>query len=155
MPSRSALLRFRLGGERFALRAETLIEVIPAVLPGALPFPAGVVAGSIVVRGELMALLDVRASLALPERAVTPADHYLVVASAGRTVAIVTEGVDDFASVDEAQLVPARMLSDRGPAGAKIAQLEDGTWAVLDLDAFLSAAQQAELDALLAAARDA
>lgn len=152
MPVRSALLRFRLGGERFALRAEAVIEVIPAVLPGALPFPAGVVAGSVVVRGQLMALLDVRESLALPARVIGASDHYLIVTTGARTYALVTEGVDDFASFEAAQLVPARMLSERGPAGANVAQLADGTWAVLDLEAFLSAAQQAELDAALSAA---
>ena len=151
MRSRSALLRFRLGGERFALRAEAVIEVIPAVLPGALPFVAGVVAGTAVVRGQLLALLDIRGALALPERAITAGDHYLVVTAGGRTYALVTEGVDDFANVEEAQLVPARMLSERGPAGAMVAQLADGTWAVLDLEAFLSAAEQVELAAALEA----
>ena len=92
------------------------------------------------------------AALALTERPIAASDHYLVVTTGGRTYALVTEGVDDFASVEEAQLVPARMLSERGPAGAKVAQLSDGTWAVLDLEAFLSAAQQAELDAAVEAA---
>lgn len=149
MLSRVSLLRFRLGGERFALRGEAVIEVIPAVAPGALPFRAGVVAGTVVVRGQLMALLDVRDTLALPSRAITPADHYLVVTTGPRTYALVTEGVDDFAGIEDAQLVPARMLSDRGPAGAKVAQLADGTWAVLDLAGFLTAAEEADLDAAL------
>ncbi|MDB4944684.1 MAG: putative chemotaxis protein CheW [Labilithrix sp.] len=154
MPPRSALLRFRLGGERFAIRATGVVEVIPAVAPGPLPFVAGVVAGAVVVRGALMALLDVRAALALPGPPLSSDDHFVIVALGGRTVALVTEGVEDFTAVDDHALVPARMLSERGPAGAHVAQLADGTWAVLDLDAFLTAAELVDLDRELASARE-
>lgn len=150
MTAAVALLRFRLGGERFAIRADSVVEVLPSAAVGSLPFPPGVVAGSLVVRGALLAVLDVRAALRLPERPLVLNDHFVVARTAGRTLVLVTEGVDDFFTASADSLVPARMLSERGPAGAKVAQLADGTWAVLDLGAFLDAAELQDLDVAIA-----
>jgi purine-binding chemotaxis protein CheW len=149
MGTRVGLLRFRLGGERFAIRAESVVEVVPSAAVAPLPFAAGVVAGALVVRGDLLPVFDVRGVLRLPERPVAVDDHFVVALAGGRTLALVTEGVEDLVTVGDETLVPAHLLSARGPAGANVAQLEDGTWAVLDLGAFLTAAEQQELDAVL------
>lgn len=150
MSSRVALLRFRLGGEHFAIRAESAIEIVPSALVGSLPFVAGVVAGTLVVRGQLLPVFDVRGVLGLPARPLALDDHFVVAVAGGRTLVLVTEGVDDLVTMDEASLVPAHVLSERGAAGAHVAQLTDGTWAVLDLRAFLTAAESQDLDGALA-----
>ena len=62
----------------------------------------------------------------------------------------VVSGTYWFFTASADSLVPARMLSERGSAGAKVAQLADGTWAVLDLGAFLDAAELHDLDVAIA-----
>lgn len=147
--SRQSLVTFRLGGERYALRASSVDEIVPAASIGPLPHAPGVVAGVLVVRGELMPVFEVRPSLGLPVRPVGANDHFVVARTRGRRVVVVTEGAEDVVGVEEAALTAARVLSERGPLGAFVARLEDGTSALLDLDAFLSAAERLELDAAL------
>jgi purine-binding chemotaxis protein CheW len=145
------LLTFSLARQRFALRASSVDTVVPAAAIGALPHAPGVVVGTLVVRGELLAVFDIRAALGLPIRPVRLADHFVVarMRSEARRVVLVTEGVEDLRKVPASALVPSRDLVERGTLTAFIAKLEDGTCAIVDLDGFLSAAERDELDLAL------
>lgn len=146
------LVTFRLSGQRFALKAAVVEEVVPSVLVGALPHAPGVVAGAVVVRGRLLPVFDVREALGLRKRPTELSDHFFVVVTARRRVVLVTEGASDVVRVSQDKLVTARSLTEKAPLGAHLAQLEDGTCAILEIDAFLSAAEHGELDLALEAA---
>jgi len=60
------VLTFALAGERCAIAAEDVREVLRAALPARLPKAPDVVAGVLNVRGELVPLLDIRGRFGLP-----------------------------------------------------------------------------------------
>ena len=147
------VLVFEVAGGRWALDVRAVREVARAVAVARLPRAPAVVTGVVDVRGELAAVLDLRARLGLPPRDVDPSEMFVIARAGERTVAVRADAVEGLARV------PAELLADTGDtvpsapyAGA--ARLPDGLVLVHDPAAFLSEAESATLDGALAAARE-
>ena len=143
------LVTFRLGSERYALRSVDVEQVLPAARIGPLPHAPGVVAGTLVVAGEILPVFDVRAAIGVPKRPISVDDHFIVARTHARRVVLLTERADEVVRVSAADIVAARAFSERGTFGASVVRMESGLCAILDLDGFLTAAERDELDRLL------
>ena len=149
-------LVFEVEGERYALPAEQVREVVRAVAVARLPRAPEIVQGVIDVRGELVPVLDLRARFGLPPRGVDPSEHFVVARAGERTVAIRADRAVELATVDAAALGDVRAAVPDSPYVEAAARLEDGLVLIHDLRTFLAAAEAAGLDAALAgAAREA
>lgn len=146
------LLTFTLEGGRYGLDARGVREVARAVAVSRLPGAPPVVSGVVDVRGTLVAVFDLRRRFGLPPREADPDEHLVIARAGARTVALRVDRVLGLESTGEAPLADPRDAVPSARHVAGVARLPDGTTVVLDLAAFLSAAEAESLAEALAAA---
>ena len=149
------VLVFSLGGQRYALWAEAVRELVRAVAIVPLPRAPAMVEGVINLRGKVVPVLDLRGRFGVPAKPVEPGDHLIIAEVAGnpgpRRVAIRADRALDLVRLDPARIEEARALQSAGPYIAGVARLSEGLALIHDLRTFLSAGESASLDRALAA----
>lgn len=147
------LLTFALGGQTFALAAESVVEVTRLVAVALVPGAPAIVEGVINVRGTLVPVVDVRGRFDIPPVGLDP-DQHLIVANAGsRRVALRVDRALDFLSVPDDAVEPVERVAPGGTRlVAGLARLPDGVLVIHDLERFLSLDEARQLDAALGAA---
>jgi purine-binding chemotaxis protein CheW len=148
-PPREVLL-FTLAGQRYALPAEEVRELVRAVRLTPLPHAPAVVEGLLNLRGELLPVLDLRRRFRLPARRLSASDH-LVVAQAGpRRVALRVDRAEGLLPLEPGLLdgSPGELPGVGYVAGAL--KLPDGLVLLHDLRTFLSEAEALTLEEALA-----
>lgn len=140
------LVCFTLDETRYAVPAERVLEIVARVVLTPLPAVAPPILGVFSYRGAPMAAVDLRARLGHPARPPSRSDHFLLVRSARRDVALVVDRVTTTAPVAERKVWPPP-LPARHLVGA--VTLEDGVLLIEDLDAALSLDEERAIDASL------
>jgi purine-binding chemotaxis protein CheW len=146
------VLIFELEGHRYGLRATDIREITRAAMPTRLAQAPGVIEGVINVRGQIAAVLDMRARFQLPRRAIQPSDAFLVCELKQRLVALRVDAVVDLRTFAESALVPAAAVSGAALSLLGVFVLPDGLVFLSDLPAFLSDAESESLRQALALA---
>jgi len=106
------LVVFRLAEQRYALPLAAVERIVWAAEVTPLPKAPRIVLGVIDVAGQVLPVLNVRPRFRLPEHEISPADQFLIVRTAQRTVVLVideAQGVIERPSTDivaSAQIVP-------------------------------------------------
>ena len=144
------VLVVELDGHRFALLAAAVHEVLPAARPAPLPSARGPIKGALNLRGEVVAVLDIRARFGLAARPLRATDRLVVVESGGRRLALRVDGVVDLVPVAVAD-VETNAVAGSGALVAGVAKRSDGLVVIWDLERFLSADEVVALDAAMAA----
>lgn len=146
------ILLFALDGQRYALWADDVRELLRAVAIVPLPRAPRIVEGVINLRGRIVPVLDFRGRFGLPRKDVEPSDHLIVAAVGSRLVAIRVDRALDLVPIrfDRGQLEELRAAGAAGLAG--VARLPDGLALIHDLAVFLSADENAALEGALGAA---
>jgi purine-binding chemotaxis protein CheW len=140
---------FCLDAGRYALPLHCVERIVRAVQVTALPRAPGLVLGVIDVAGRVLPVFNVRQRFGLPERAIDPADQFLIARTVGRTVVL---AVDTVAGVFEQ---PAAAMNDVGNLPPELAHIRgvisiaDDLVLIHDLEAFLSSDEVRALDALM------
>lgn len=140
---------FRLDAGRYALPLHCVERIVRAVRVTALPPAPAAVLGVINVAGRVLPVFNVRQRFGLPERAVDPADQFLIARAAGRTVVL---AVDTVSGVFEQS---AAALNDSGSLPPGLAHIQgvisiaDDLVLIHDLEAFLSTDEAQALDAAM------
>ena len=141
------LVAVDVGGQRWALPLHSVERVVGMVAIAPLPeSPAGV-RGAINVAGEIVPVLDLDVRIGRPERDRGVNGRLVLARTSTRRVAL---PVDDVLGVISADVAPPLEHVPAPMAGT--AALPDGVLAIYDVDAFLSAADEAMLDAALTGA---
>jgi purine-binding chemotaxis protein CheW len=125
------ILVFEVDGRRFGLPAAEVRELLRAVAIVPLPLAGPAVEGVVNLRGRVVPVLDLRARLGLPARAVAPSDHLIVAQSEGRLVALRVDRALDLVRLD------AGPCAEGEAEGPRVARLADGLAPLLDLRALL------------------
>ncbi len=148
----TALLVFELEGQKLALPADRVDEVLRAALPTPLPTAPAPVAGLVDLRGTPVPVLDVRGRLGLPARALRSSEHFVVFRALGRTLALRVDRALDLSEVEAlGTFAPdGRFAPDEVVSG--VAKLDGGLLLIHDPDRFLSSEDAAALDRALARA---
>jgi purine-binding chemotaxis protein CheW len=122
-------------GERYAIEAGHVLEVLPVRDLTPVPCTPAFVLGVVNRHGRMLAVLDVRRVVGLPSAAVTPASRIVVVEAAGLTFGIVADSVTGPIALDADSLSapPASVAEDRRGC---IRGMTPEMIAVLDLDTF-------------------
>jgi purine-binding chemotaxis protein CheW len=146
------VLLFELSHSTYGLWLSCVSEVARAVHP--LPLPGGpdVVLGVIQIRGEVVPVFDVRSRFGKPSREAILSDHLIVAKIRKRLVALAVDKVSGITDVTADQLDDGRHLPRNLERVAGLAALESGLVLIHDLGAFLSEAEEAQLDAAVGAA---
>jgi purine-binding chemotaxis protein CheW len=144
------LLIFTIDSARYAIAAETVLEMVRAVAVTTLPGAPVAVAGIINVRGAVVPVFDMRLRLARPPRRVAPEDHFVLVRATGRTVALHVDAILELTDVDTSAITEASATLPSTNYIGGVAPLPDGLVLIHDVDTFLSAVEAETLDTALA-----
>ena len=131
---------------RYALPLATVDRFVRAVHVTPMPRAPGIVLGAIDVQGRVLPVFNIRRRFGLPERAIDPADHFLIAHTARRTVVLVIDAAQGVferpaTAVTEAANIAPDVEHIRG-----VIQLDDGLVLIHDLEHFLSPDEARVLD---------
>ncbi|MGH7804816.1 MAG: chemotaxis protein CheW, partial [Candidatus Binatia bacterium] len=137
------ILAFEVGGRVFALPVARVIGLLRAVAIEPVPGAPPIIEGLINVRGQIVAVLDVRARFGLPSRPVSTTDHLILASAGSRTVALRVDRVVELMRFD-----PDRVESIDGVLPGirdfdAVASLPEGLLMIQDVRALLSEAESA------------
>jgi purine-binding chemotaxis protein CheW len=150
MVANHQLLVFLVNGLRLALPLMSVRRVVAAAYTSPLPSAPASVCGVIELQGEMVAVLDMRARLALPSRALRPADCFLIVDLQDRALAVWVDEVEGVVEVrGEPQDVSAFLPDDEGRILQAWGRAGQGIVLIQDAAKFFSPRQARELDVAL------
>jgi purine-binding chemotaxis protein CheW len=141
------ILVFSLAGQRFALWAANVRELLRAVAVVPLPGAPRIVEGVINLRGRVVPVLDLRTRFGLPGKPLEVTEHLIVAEAGSRLVAIRADRALDLIGVAPDDV--SRGEFQTGPA-AGVVRLADGLAVIHELETFLDAGEGAVLDDALA-----
>jgi purine-binding chemotaxis protein CheW len=140
---------FEVGGQRYALPAADVRELVRAVDIVPLPRAPRVVEGVINLRGKIVPVLDIRSRFGLPARPVALSDHLLIAQAGEFLVAVRADRAVDLVQLEAADVEEARGLVPGVEYVAYIARKSDQLVLIHDLRTFLSRAESRELQEAL------
>lgn len=97
---------FRLGGESFAIPGYMAREVLRLTKVVKVPRLPAQLLGIINLRGQILAVTDLRPLLGFADRGLPEKGQLLVVEAGGLTTALLTEGVEGLRSIETAAIEP-------------------------------------------------
>ena len=130
------LLVFRVGNERFAVELSTVDEVIEPPVLQAVPDAPPTLLGLTMLRGQLVAVHDLRPLLRAGSGTIGGA---LLFERQGRTIGLAIDDVYDALLVEEQELRPAPGLEGSDALLIGLVRRGSDLIAVLDADALLAA----------------
>ncbi len=141
-PDQVALFVFRLLGERYAVHAHLVHEVIRAGALTRLPAAPAFLLGVFNHRGEILAVLDLAQLLAEENTSLAQGARVAIVQSGPWKLALVAEALEGLVSVPPTALEPPP-TSWPGPSEFLecVAQTKDGPLSVLDLPRLIEVAR--------------
>lgn len=140
------LLVFELAGRRLALDAGRLIEVVQAVAIEPLPRSPRVVEGVVNYRGAVAPVLDLRHRLGLPPRPLDPDQHFVVTRTSRRTVVLRVDRAVELAEVAREDVESPLSVVPEAELVEGLARTSDGLLVIHDLERFLEAQEEIELE---------
>jgi purine-binding chemotaxis protein CheW len=140
------LVVFRLDEQRYALLLAAIRRIVRAVDVTLLPKAPAIVIGVIDVAGDVLPVLNVRRRFRLPEREISPSDHFIIAQTGQRTVVLV---VDETVGVIERPVTEIIGADQIVPGVEQIQgaiKLDEGLVLLHDLEKFLSLDEARGLD---------
>ena len=137
---------FCLDKGRYALPLATVDRIVRAVHVTALPLGPDIVLGAIDVEGRVLPVFNIRHRFRLPERAIDPADHFLIARTAQRTVVLVIDAALGVLERPATAMIDATSIAPDLRHLQGVIQLEDGLVLIHDLEHFLSPDEARQLD---------
>lgn len=144
--STTQVVVFRLDHNRYALRLAAVERIVRAVEVTLLPNAPRIVLGAIDVHGQVLPVLNVRRRFLLPDRAIRPADLFLLAHTTRRMVALVVDAAEGLVECSDADIVATTRLAAGLGRFPDVITLRDGLVLIHDLETFLSADEADALD---------
>lgn len=148
----TAYLLASIADVRIAVPISAVEEIIRAVALTPLPAAPAIIEGALNLRGTLLPVIDLRARLKLPSRAIDPSDYLIVLRLPGRRAVVRVDDADEVAEIDAAAIVAPASLTkvlEGLDALAGVTPRPDGALVIYDPSAFLSQAEADATDAAL------
>ncbi len=146
-------LVFNLLSGRYALLAARAERVLAAAETTPLPNAPEAVRGVINLGGEILPVFDLKRRFNLPAREMRLSDQFIIARSAGRRVALLTDGNADFVEAASGEVTELDGVVKGTKYLKGVLNLEGALVLIHDLDAFLSGEESARLDGALEAGR--
>jgi purine-binding chemotaxis protein CheW len=137
---------FRLDERRYALPLRVVDRVVRAVDVTPLPNAPATVLGAINVHGRVLPVLSLRRLFLMPERAITPADWFLLAHTERRMVALVVDESEGVVERSEEDIVVSTRIAPGLEHFPAVIRLDDGLILIHDLETFLSFDEARDLD---------
>jgi purine-binding chemotaxis protein CheW len=140
---------FGLDSERYALPLAVVVRIVRALYVTPLPLAPPVVLGAINVEGRILPVFNIRHRFRLPQRAIDPADQFLIARTAERTVVLAIDTAHGVLERPAAACIEAANIAPDLPHILGVIALDDGLVLIHDLDRFLSPEETDALDTAL------
>jgi purine-binding chemotaxis protein CheW len=140
---------FFLDSGRYALPLAVVERIVRAAQITPLPGAPAVVLGAIDIAGQVLPVFNLRRYFELPERALRPADHFLIARLAQRTVVLLIDAAGGLIDGALHPVVDANAITEGMPHIRGVIAREDGLVLIHDLDRLLTAGEARSLDAAL------
>ena len=140
------LVVFRLDERRYALPLAVVERVVRAVDVTPLPKAPPIVLGAIDVHGRVLPVLNVRRRFLMPDRAIGPADWFLLARTARHTVVLVVDESEGVVERPLAEIVGSTQIVPGLEVFPGVLRLDDGLVLILDLERFLCLDEAGALD---------
>ena len=131
------VLIFEIGGQRYGLPASDVRELVRAVAILPLPLESAFIEGVFDLRGTIVPVVDLRARLRLPFKAVEPSDHLIIIeaGAGGRPLALRVDRALDLVVRDPAasEQVQELMPGSGDAILVMMMRVPDGLVPLLDL----------------------
>lgn len=137
---------FGLDAGRYALPLVVVDRIVRAVHVTPLPLAPRAVLGAIDVEGHVLPVFNLRHKFRLPERAIDPADYFLIARTAQRTVVLVIDAAHGVLEHPAAAVIDAAHIAPTLGQVRGVISLEDGLVLIHDLEVFLSPDEARALD---------
>ena len=149
MDDRRYVVTFQLDDQRFGLKLAVVERVVRAVAVTPLPHAPATVLGVINLKGQVVAILNIRQRFDLPNKALDVSDNMIICRTARRTVGFIVDKVEDVFAYQPENYVASQGIVPGLECIEGIVKLPDGLFLVHDLDRFLSLEELEVLDAAL------
>ena len=140
------LLVFRLDDQRYAVPLATVERVIRAVAVTPLPGAPAIVHGAIDVHGRVFPVVNVRRRFLMPDRAIGPADWFLLAHTARNTVVLVVDESEGVIERSQADIVASAQVVPGLEYFPGVVRLDEGLALIHDLERLLSLDEARALD---------
>ncbi|MBI4083522.1 MAG: chemotaxis protein CheW [Candidatus Lambdaproteobacteria bacterium] len=132
---------FQLGGEFLGIDIARAQEILPAQAITPVPLAASHIVGLISLRGQIIAVVNLRRRLGLPAAADEGGGHHIVVRAESSIASLLVDSVSDIVDVPAGKFLPPPETVSRVNARYLdgVCQLERRILAVLDVDAVIDA----------------
>jgi purine-binding chemotaxis protein CheW len=140
---------FGLDGGRYALPLTAVERIVRAAHVTPLPLAPAVVLGAIDVEGRVLPVFSLRHRFRLPERAIDPADQFLIARIAQGTVVLAIDAAQGVLECPASTLIDAATIAPNLPHIRGVIALEDGLVLIHDLEQFLSPDETLALNAAM------
>src|SRR5688500_15631867 len=142
-------LAFAVESQRCVLAVETVTRVVRAAQISCLPLAPEVVAGVIDIAGRALAVFDLRRRLRMRERPLSLSDQFIVARTRRRDVVLIVDAVLGLIEAPAEDISAPGSLAPGLAHLAGVLSLPDGLVLILDLEEFLTADQELQLQAAL------
>ncbi len=136
--ARTHLIIGWLDSQRYALRLAVVERIVRAVEVTPLPRAPEIVQGVVDMEGVVIAVVNIRRRLGLPERPITPNDRFMVVWTQQRRVIVVLDAVQEILEISMEQIMTAAQILPHTQYVEGVVKLPDGLIFIHDLGQFLS-----------------
>lgn len=140
------LVVFRLDERRYALPLAVVEQVVRAVDVTPLPKAPPIVLGAINVHGRVLPVLNIRRRFLMPDRAIGPADWFLLAHTTRHTVVLVVDESEGVVERPQADIVVSSQIVPGLEAFPGVVRFDDGLVLIHDLERFLSLDEARALD---------
>lgn len=106
-PGGLEVVELALAGERYALEARYVREVLPLENLTLLPCTPGFVLGIVNVRGEIVSVIDLRRFFELPEKGLSDLNRLIVLEAPGMMFGVLADAIVGMRRIARRELVPS------------------------------------------------
>jgi purine-binding chemotaxis protein CheW len=141
------LVSFRIAGDSFAIDIMTVRQIVPWSQPTAVPGAPGFIEGIILLRGEVIPIVDLRRRLDRPAAAVDRGGSVIIVATSRGVVGLRADEVRRIVDAGTGSFLPAPPLVQnvRGELLVGVLPWREELLLLLDVEAVLSPGDQMAL----------
>jgi purine-binding chemotaxis protein CheW len=148
MKQSGQLFIFTIEGQRFGLDLEVVQRVERAAEVTKVPEMPALISGIIDYHGKIVPVFDLRKKLKMPDKGISAEMRFLIIRTKSRQLILIADVVGGVINIP-AEIVTQGTDVDKDLLQASFIRLEDEIIFIYDVDKFLSAEQETELETAL------
>ncbi|GJQ20293.1 MAG: chemotaxis protein CheW [Bacteroidia bacterium] len=139
------LVPFRLDDQRYALPLTCVERIVRSAALTPLPGSPEIILGLLNVRGEIIPAVKIRRRFRLPDRPLSPHDHFVIARTSRRAVIFPVDAALGVLDYPEDEILASAAVAPKLEYVSGIVRLKDGLILIHDPDTFFSLNEETTL----------